>query len=162
MFSWNPLAFCMIQQMLAVSSLVHLPFQNPACTSGIFWFTYCWTLARRILSITFASKWNECNCMGVWTFFGISFLWDWNENCWVFQICWQIECSTFTASSFRIWNRSTGIPSLPLALFVVMFPKAHLTSCLGCLAVGEWSHHYGHLGHEDLFCVVLCVLATCS
>ena len=38
------------------------------------------------------------------------------------------ECSTFTASSFRIWNSSTGIPSPPLALFVVMLPKAHLTS----------------------------------
>ena len=48
--------------------------------------------------------------------------------CWVFQICWHIECSTFTASSFRIWNSSTGIPSLPLVLFIVMLPKAHLTS----------------------------------
>ena len=48
--------------------------------------------------------------------------------CWVFQICWHIECSTFTASSFRIWNSSTGIPSLPLALFVVMIPKAQLNS----------------------------------
>ena len=25
-------------------------------------------------------------------------------HCWVFQICWHVECSTFTASSFRIWN----------------------------------------------------------
>ena len=49
-------------------------------------------------------------------------------HCWVFQICWHIECSTFTASSFRISNGSTGIPSLPLALFIVMLPKAHLTS----------------------------------
>ena len=49
-------------------------------------------------------------------------------HCWVFQICWHIECSTFTASSFRIWNSSTGIPSLPLALFIVMLSKAHLTS----------------------------------
>ena len=49
-------------------------------------------------------------------------------HCWVFQICWHIECSTFTASSFRIWNSSTGIPSPPLAFFVVMLPKAHLTS----------------------------------
>ena len=48
--------------------------------------------------------------------------------CWVFQICWHIECSTFTASSFRIWNSSTGIPSPPLALFVVMLAKVHLTS----------------------------------
>ena len=49
-------------------------------------------------------------------------------HCWVFQICWHIECSTFTVSSFRIWNSSTGIPSPPLALFVVMLSKAHLTS----------------------------------
>ena len=44
------------------------------------------------------------------------------------QICWLIECSTFTAPSFRIWNSSTGIPSFPLTLFIVMLPKAHLTS----------------------------------
>ena len=49
-------------------------------------------------------------------------------HCWVFQICWHIECCTFTASSFRIGNSSTGIQSSPLALSVVMLPKAHLTS----------------------------------
>ena len=49
-------------------------------------------------------------------------------HCWIFQICWHIKWSTFTASSFRIWNSSTGIPSPPLALFVVMLPKAYLTS----------------------------------
>ena len=64
-------------------------------------------------------------------FFGIGMKTDHFQSCghsWVFQICWHIECSTFTASSFRIWNSSTGIPSPPLALFVVMLPKAHLTS----------------------------------
>ena len=83
----------------------------------------------------FASIWDECNCMVIWTFFGIAFLWDWNENrpfpshghCWVFQICWHIECSILTALSFRIWNSSTKNPSSPLALFVVMLPKAYLT-----------------------------------
>ena len=49
-------------------------------------------------------------------------------HCRIFQICWHIECSTFTASSFRIWNSSTGIPSPPLASFVVMLLKSHLTS----------------------------------
>ena len=49
-------------------------------------------------------------------------------HCWVFQISWHIECSTLTTSSFRIWNSSAGIPSPPPALFVVMLPKAHLTS----------------------------------
>ena len=51
-------------------------------------------------------------------------------HCWVFQICWHIECSTFTASSFRIWKSSTRIPSPPLTLFVVMLSKAHLDSIL--------------------------------
>ena len=49
-------------------------------------------------------------------------------HCWVLQIRWHTECSTFTASSFRIWNSSTGISSPLPALFVVMLPKAHLTS----------------------------------
>ena len=49
-------------------------------------------------------------------------------HCWVFQICWHLECSTFTASSFRIWKSSTGILSPPLALFIMMLSKAHLTS----------------------------------
>ena len=49
-------------------------------------------------------------------------------HCWILQICWHTESSTFTASSFRIWNSSTGIPSSPLAMFVMMLPKAHLTS----------------------------------
>ena len=69
----------------------------------------------------FASVWDECNCAVVWTFLGIAFLWDWSEN-WSFpvlwpllsfQICWHIECGTLTASSFRIWNSSAGIPSPP-------------------------------------------------
>ena len=76
-------------------------------------------------------------------------------HCWVFQICWHIECSTFKASSFRFWNSSTGIPSPPLTLFVVMFPKAHLTlhsrmSGSRWLITPSWLS-----GHEDLFCIVL-------
>ena len=49
-------------------------------------------------------------------------------HCWVSQICWHIECSTLTASSFRIWNNTAGIPLALLPLFVVILPKAHLTS----------------------------------
>ena len=64
------------------------------------------------------------------SFFGTGMKTDLFQSCghyWVFQICWHIECSTFTASSFRIWNSSTGIPSPQLTLFIVMLPKAHLT-----------------------------------
>ena len=49
-------------------------------------------------------------------------------QCWVFHICWHVECSTFTASSFRIWISSARIPTPVIALFIVMLPKAHLTS----------------------------------
>ena len=31
-------------------------------------------------------------------------------HCIIFQICWHIECSTFTVASVRIWNRSVSIP----------------------------------------------------
>ena len=48
-------------------------------------------------------------------------------HCWVFQICWHILCSTFTASSFRILNISVGISSPLVALFIVMLYKACLT-----------------------------------
>ena len=51
---------------------------------------------------------------------------SWSHG-WVFQICWHIECSTLTVPSFRIWNSITGVPLSPLALFIVMLPKAHLT-----------------------------------
>ena len=42
----------MIQEMLALWSLIPLPFLNTAWTFGISWFTYYWSLAWRILSIT--------------------------------------------------------------------------------------------------------------
>ena len=37
----------------------------------------------------FASMWDECNCAVVWTFFGITFLWDWNES-WPFPVLWPL------------------------------------------------------------------------
>ena len=37
----------------------------------------------------FASVWDECNCVVVWAFFGIAFLWDWNEN-WPFPGLWPL------------------------------------------------------------------------
>ena len=74
------------------------------------------------------------------SFFGIEMKTDLLQfcgHCWVFQICWHIECSTFTASSFRIWNSSAGIPSPPVALLIMMLPKAHWLRTQGCLALGK-------------------------
>ena len=44
------LAFLMMQQMLAIWSLILLRFLKPAWTSGSSRFTYCWSLAWRILN----------------------------------------------------------------------------------------------------------------
>ena len=96
---------------------------------------YCWSLAWRILGTNLlvceihSIVWYFEHSLAL-PFFGNGMktdLFQFCGHCWVFQICWCIECSTFTESSFRIWNSSTGIPSPPLALFVVMLPKAPLT-----------------------------------
>ena len=126
----------MIQWMLAIWSLVPLPFLNAAWTSGSSWFMYCWSLDWRILSIILLAC--EVSAIVQWfehslalPFLGIGMKTDLIQSCghcWVIQIFWHIKCIMFTASSFRIWSSLAGIPSTPLTLFVVMFPKAHLTS----------------------------------
>ena len=163
--------------MLAIWSLVPLPFLKPAWTSGSSWFIQCSSLVWKMLSITLpngsplqysclenpmdggawlaavrgvaksqrrlsdftfpfhfhalekemethsdvlawripgtvepgglpsmglhrvghnwsdlavvTSVWDECNCAVVWAFFGIAFLWDWNEN-WPFPVLWPL------------------------------------------------------------------------
>ena len=122
----------------------------------------------------FAILWDECNCAVVWAFFGIAFLWDWNEN-WTFPVLWPLlripdllafECSTSTASSFRIWKSSAGIRSPPLPLFIVMLSKAHLMShsrMSGSRLVitpswlsGSWRFFsYSSAAHLELFKTVL-------
>ena len=91
--------------------------------------------AWRILSINLlecemsATVW-QLECSLALPFFGVGLktnLFQSCGHCWVFQICCDIECSAFRASSFKIWKSSMGNPSPPLALFTVMLPKAHLT-----------------------------------
>ena len=99
----------------------------------------------------FPSMWDECNCAVVWAFFGTAFLWDWNEN-WSFPCLWPLLsfphllaywAQHFHSIIFWIWNSSMGIPSPPLALFIVMLPKAHLT--LHSSMAGSRSHHCDYL-----------------
>ena len=111
----------MIQHMLAIWPLVPV-FSKTSLNIWKFTVHVLLKPSLENLEHYFTSMWDECNCAVVWAFFGIAFLWDWNENwpfqsyghCWVFQICWHIEYITFIASSSRIWNSSTGIPSPPL------------------------------------------------
>ena len=151
----------MMQWMLAIWSLVSPPFLNPACTSESSQFMNCWSLAWRILSITLLG----CEMSAIvqlfehslaLLFFRVVIKADFIQPCghrWVFQICWHLEYSTFTASSFRIWNSSAGIPSPTLALFIVMLPKSTWLHTPEFLVLGEWSHHCT---------VLLCILATFS
>ena len=123
----------------------------------------------------FASMWNKCNYAVVWTFLGMALLgiemktdlFQSCGHCWVFQICCLIECSTFTASSFRFWNSSIGIPSPSLALSIVMLPKTHLTLHSGLPGLrwlitpsslsGSWRSFYVYYFHVllpllNIFC----------
>ena len=111
MFLWNCLTFSIIQRILALWSLVPLPFLKPTWTSGTSQVKGCWSLAWRILSITLLA----CEMSAIvqfehslaLPFFGIGMKSDLFQSfghCRVFQICWHVECSTFTASFFRIWN----------------------------------------------------------
>ena len=143
----------MIQQMLAIWSSGSSAFSKSSLNIWKFLVHVLLKPSLENFEHYFASMWDECNWVVVWTFFGIAFfgtrmkteLFQSCGHCWVFQICWHIECNTFTASSFRILNSSTGIPSLPLALFIVMRCKAHLTlhSRMSGSSWGEWSHHRG-------------------
>ena len=88
---WNSLAFTMIQQMLVIWSLVPLPFLNPAWRSGNSRFTYCWSLACRILSTTLLAC--EMNAIVQWfkhslalPFFGTGMKIDLFQSC---GHCWK-------------------------------------------------------------------------
>ena len=73
--------------------------------------------------------WSSLNILCHYPSLGLKWkhLFQSSGHCWVFKFA-SFQISLLTASSFRIWNSSAGIPSPPLALFVVMLPKAHLTS----------------------------------
>ena len=95
--------------------------------SGSFAFSksnlYIWKSSVHMLlkdfEHNFASMWNECNWNVIWIFFGIAFLWDWNET-WPFPGLWPLlsfpnllhtECRTLIASSFSTISYSyMGFP----------------------------------------------------
>ena len=122
MFSWNSLAFCMIHQMLAICSLVPLPFYKPRLYISKFPVHVLLKPCLKDFEHNLTSVWNECNYTVVWTFLALSLfgigkkndLFQSCDHCWVFQICWHVECSTLAAASFRIFNSSAGIFHLHL------------------------------------------------
>ena len=91
--------FLMIQWVLAIWSLVPLPFLNPAWTSGIHVLL---KPGLQNFEHYFASMWDEYICAVVWTFFGIAFLWNWNES-WPFPFLWPL----MSVSGHNSW-KNTG------------------------------------------------------
>ena len=134
-FFYNFIAFPVIQKMLAIWSLVPLPFLNPVCIYESSRFTYCWSLDWRILSITLlacemSTIAQQFEYFLALPFFGIGMKTDLFQPVDIdeFSKLADMECSTLAAASFRILNSSAGILSPPLTLFIVTLPKVHLTS----------------------------------
>ena len=83
----------------------------------------------------FTGMWDECNCAVVWACFGLPIFGVGMKMTFSSPVdtaqfskyAGTLSAAFSAASSFRIWNSSTGIPSPPLAYFVVMLPKAHLS-----------------------------------
>ena len=88
--------------------------------SCVWLFTTPWTTASQApLSMGFSrqeywsgvplpsptSVWDECNCAVVWAFFGIAFLWDWNEN-WPFPVLWPLLRFPIPILGAGFWTRS--------------------------------------------------------
>ena len=56
--------------------------------------------------------WNEWNCTAIWTFFGIAFLWDWNEN-WPFPVLWPLlGCPNLLAYLIQFSSVAQSCPIL--------------------------------------------------
>ena len=136
MFFWNSLVF--FHDLADVGNLISGSSAFSKTSLNIRKFTVHILLKPGLENFEhhFTSFWDECNCAVVWTFlalpfFGIGMKTDLFQSCgdcWYFYIWWHIECNTFTELSSRIWNSSTGIPSPPLVLFIVMLSKAQKTS----------------------------------
>ena len=111
-------------------------FSKPRCAISKFLIHWMLKPSMQDFKHDLTSMGDKCNCLWwfehplVMPFLGSGMRIDFFQSCghcWVFQICWHIECNTLIASSFRVLNNSTEIPSHPLVLLTVMLLKAHLT-----------------------------------
>ena len=70
----------MIQQMLAIWSRGSSAFSKSGLNIWKFLVHILLKPSLKYFEYYLASMWNEHNCKVIWAFFGIAFLWDWNEN----------------------------------------------------------------------------------
>ena len=97
-------------------------------------YVNCWSMTWRILNINLKERvqvYSSLNILSHCPSFELKWTHSFSSPVATgefFLICWYIRCSTLTATSFRILISSSEISSPPLALFVISFAKAHLTS----------------------------------
>ena len=124
----------------------------------------------------FASIWNECNCVVVWSFFGIAPLWNWNEN-WPFPVLCPLLSfpnllaywvQHFNSIIFQDLKQLNWNSIISMSFLCSLFPKAQLTSC-SKTSVFRWaitalwvSGSLRSLSLSFLGGIVLYILATSS
>ena len=114
MLFWNYLAFSMIQQILAIWSLVPLPFSK--------YSLYIWKFSVHGLlkpglenfERYFASVWKECSCAVLWTFFGTAKEW--------ILIAFQIGVPTIWACARTFLPAIFRVKQIKLPMFL-LFPR---------------------------------------
>ena len=106
--SLSPLCFSAIREVSSahLRLLIFLPaILLPACDSSspafhMMYFAYKWQYTAFSVYVQLkpslkdfepylANTWDECNCMVVRTFFGVTLLWVWSEN-WTFPVPWPL------------------------------------------------------------------------
>ena len=82
---------CFFHDPVNVGSLIPVSFASSKPSLYIWKFFVDVLLKPSLEDFEYylATMWNECNCLLVWTFFGIAFLWDWNEN-YPFLVLWPL------------------------------------------------------------------------
>ena len=153
MIFWNSLAFSMIQQMLAIWSLVPLPFQlehlevHSSCTVEA-WFGEFWAL------LCLHVRWVQlCGSVNI--------VW----HCLSLGLEWKLTFSSPVVTA--VFSKFSGILSaalsqhhpLGLELDQLEFHQLHKLCLLwcflrptwlcnpGCVVLGEWSHRFGYPDH---------------
>ena len=83
-------------------------------------------------------------------------------HCWVFQICWHTEWSTFTAPSFRIWNscvlglcHSFKSCALPLSLLLQFHPQIFFCKRKNVSSLVSIQGLHVVFGSVSLYCLCL-------
>ena len=108
MFYWNSVAFSMNQMDTGNLMSGSSAFSKSSLNIWKFLVQILLKPHSGNFEHYFASMWDEFKCAVVWIFFGIAFLWDWNEN-WPFPVLWSL----------------LSFPNL-LAYWVQHFHKHHL------------------------------------